>query len=166
MSMNGVKLVGKAASVIAVVNVLWTGAVFGQQHTSSERLADISGCYAIVVDANGASKWTQRFEEKIWLTTVELRPNRPDAQHSSLLIRPAPGEKASSYPLSYWTLLPDGNVQLVWSSGMEIVRIVFKPHDAEGTTSSGTATHFSDALDTAPSEFPLKIQRVDCYADM
>lgn len=165
MSVNGITLLGRVAGALAVINLLWSGTLSGQQHSESERDAEISGCYVITVERNDGGEWMQHLEQRVWLTTVELARSPMDSQSVPLLMRPAPGERASAYALSYWTSLPDGNVQLAWSSGTEIITVVFTPRDARAVALSGTATYFSDALDAPPSELPVKVQRADCHTD-
>jgi hypothetical protein len=84
-------------------------------------------------------------------------------QQMPLLLRPAPGEKASAFALTYWLIAGDGRAQLVWDSGPGVIKVVFDPGNGTTVDAEGLATNYSDVLDAAPDEVSVRVKRFDCF---
>ena len=149
-----------AIAALMIVLPMPSKALLGQEHTASEQHVLVSGCYALEVARADRAAWTERIEDRVWLTTVQLATSNASCP---LVMRPAPGELASPYALSYWILLPEDKVQLIWDSGMELVQAEFTT-PAQFPT-DGRLTLLSDALDAQPVEIGFRIRAIDCYND-
>ena len=108
-------------------------------------VSDLLGCYAWSVRSNPPP--LADLEHRLVLTDVALVPESELPQY---VVRPAPGEKASSFRDIRWTLLGDV-ARVSWQDGVFVGELTFTL-TGRGAM-SGQITVFTDPLSTrvAPS---------------
>ena len=119
-----------------------------------------SGCYEIRPDEE-RSAWLQSIERQVWLTLEELR----EAESASpvYVARPAPGERASEFPSTRWTVVESGEkIAIRWGSGVVFVVVTFPlTQPEEPGAVAGLATYHSDTSEP-PVSVEVRVERFNC----
>jgi hypothetical protein len=131
------------------------------QSSTPDTLA-LAGCYTLSYSGATRGFDAGEYERRVWLTTTPLQPQR-GVQLPRFVLRPAPGERASTFEVSYWTARLDGrSAVLAWTEGLYGVTMALAVDSAKPQVLKGEARTYTDVLGVPAQTARVTATRFDC----